>query len=97
VGWGWAHVLFSFFSTSSTDYQKIYKIVGFNFIYTMLMDLVTLSVVASDVFLRLSHTQTCTLRVGTFGADRGSRGLCTLRVGFGMLSSPFRLRPPMVE
>jgi hypothetical protein len=53
----------------------------------MLMDLVTLSVVASDVFLRLSHTQTCTLRVGTFGADRGSRGLCTFRVGFGMLSS----------
>jgi len=62
-------------------------LLGFNFIYTMLMDIVTLSVVASDVFLRLSQSQTCALRVDTIGADRGSRGLCTFRVFIGMLSS----------
>ncbi|OAX40022.1 hypothetical protein K503DRAFT_33514 [Rhizopogon vinicolor AM-OR11-026] len=44
------------------------------------MDRVTLSVVESDVFLRLSGSQTSTLQVGTFGVDRGSRGLCTFRV-----------------
>jgi len=45
---------------------------GFNFIYTVLMDIITLSVVASDVFLRLSQSQTRTLRVGTIGAVLGS-------------------------
>jgi len=47
--------------------------------------------------LRLSQTQTCTPCVGTIGSDRGSRGLFTFCVFIGMLSSPFRLRPPMVE
>ncbi|OAX33729.1 hypothetical protein K503DRAFT_496404 [Rhizopogon vinicolor AM-OR11-026] len=51
------------------------------------MDRVTHSVIESDVFLRLSGSQTSTLQVGTFGVDRGSRGLCTFRVCLGMLSS----------
>jgi len=62
-------------------------LLGFNFIYTMLMDIITLSVIASDVSLRLSQSQTWRLHVGTIGADRGSRGLCTFRIFIGMLSS----------
>ena len=53
---------------------------GFDFIYTMLMDFVIQRRSERRVFAFESDT----LRVGTIGADRGSRGLCTFCVFFGI-------------
>jgi hypothetical protein len=41
------YALLTVFQVSNRQFSRL---MGFNFIYTMLMDLVTLSVVASDVF-----------------------------------------------